>query len=159
MKATEVVVRHMTFEDIPGVIDIEVLCFPIPWTHHAFRMEMRNKLAVYQVAVIDKKIVAYGGMWLIMEEAHITNIAVHPQYQSRGIGKKIVEALVQEADQRRIQRMTLEVRKSNEVAIQLYKTMGFLVSGIRPGYYHDNGEDAIIMWKEVKETDFLPLRP
>jgi len=159
MKLEDVVIRQMKLEDIPGIIDIEVQCFPIPWTHHAFRLEMRNKLAVYQVAAVGRKIAAYGGMWLIIDEAHITNVAVHPQYQRQGFGRKIMEALIDEARQRSIQQMTLEVRKSNEAAIRLYKRMGFLVSGIRPGYYQDNGEDAIIMWKELLTSDFFTLRP
>ncbi len=159
MNVEEAVIRQMKIEDIPGIIDIEVQCFPIPWTHHAFRMETRNKLAVYQVAVVGGKIAAYGGMWLILDEAHITNVAVHPQYQSKGLGRKIMEALIREARQRSMHRITLEVRKSNEAAIRLYKGMDFLVSGIRPGYYHDNGEDAIIMWKELITSDFFNLRP
>lgn len=159
MNVEEAVIRQMKIEDIPEIIDIEVQCFPIPWTHHAFRMETRNKLAVYQVAVVGRKIAAYGGMWLIMDEAHITNIAVHPEYRRQGFGRKIMEALIDEARQRSIQQMTLEVRKSNEAAIRLYKGMDFLVSGIRPGYYHDNGEDAIIMWKELITSDFFNLRP
>ncbi|RQD71025.1 MAG: ribosomal-protein-alanine N-acetyltransferase [Tindallia sp. MSAO_Bac2] len=155
MKNEEAVIRPMKVEDIPGIIDIEVQCFPTPWTHHAFRMELRNKLAVYQVADINKKIAAYGGMWLIMDEAHITNVAVHPKFQGQGLGRKIMEALMEEARQRHMQRMTLEVRKSNETALGLYKSMDFLVSGIRPGYYHDNGEDAIIMWKNLIGSDFF----
>ncbi len=83
-----------------------------------------------------------GWLW---DEAHITNVAVHPNYQGMGLGRKIMEALILDAGQRNIERMTLEVRKSNEVAIGLYKSMDFMISGIRPGYYQDNGEDAIIM--------------
>ncbi len=86
MKNEEAVIRQMKMEDIPGIINIETLCFPVPWTHHAFRMEMRNKLAVYKVADINSEIAAYGGMWLIMDEAHITNVAVHPKQSGNGFG-------------------------------------------------------------------------
>ncbi|SDY60419.1 ribosomal protein S18-alanine N-acetyltransferase [Tindallia californiensis] len=155
MNSHEIVVRQLEIEDIPGIIEIEKACFPTPWTHHAFRAEMRNKLAVYQVVETEGKIAAYGGMWLIMEEAHITNVAVHPSFRRRGLGRKVMEALVAEAKKKFSQRMTLEVRKSNTIALELYKSMDFVISGIRPGYYHDNGEDAIIMWKELTIADFL----
>ena len=149
MKKAEITVRSMTVEDIPGVVEIENHCFSTPWTRHAFRMELKNKLAVYLVAEHREKVAAYAGMWLIVDEAHITNVAVHPAFRSLGLGRRILEAMVAEARARNILRMTLEVRKSNDTAIQLYREKGFLIAGIRPGYYVDNGEDAIIMWKEL----------
>ncbi len=144
----EIVVRPMTVEDIWAVVEIEKESFATPWTPHAFRLEMKNHLAVYRVVEVDGRVGAYGGMWLILDEAHVTNIAVHPDYRGRHLGSKIMKVLMKEARQRKLLRMTLEVRTQNHVAIALYKKLGFLMAGIRPGYYQDTGEDALIMWVE-----------
>lgn len=144
-----VIVRKMKISDIDSVIDIEKSSFPIPWTKGAFMSELKgNMFARYCVVEIDGKVVGYGGMWLIMDEAHITNIAVLPEYRGMGIGKKIMGAMIKEVLKTNIRGMTLEVRPSNTVARALYKKFGFMPCGIRPEYYHDNREDAIIMWKE-----------
>lgn len=144
-------IRKMIIRDIPDIIEIEKRCFPIPWTKGAFEKELRsNKLAHYFVGVLDGKVAGYGGMWLIIDEGHITNIAVHPDYQGKKVGEGIVGALIQEAESRRMYRLTLEVRKSNIIAQNLYKKLGFVTCGIRPGYYSDNAEDALIMWKEIQ---------
>lgn len=144
-----ILVRPMTVEDITAVVEIEKECFTTPWTSHAFRLEMRNHLAVYRVVEVDGRVAAYGGMWLILDEGHVTNIAVHPDFRGRHFGRKIMEVLMDQARQRKLLRMTLEVRKQNHVAITLYKNLGFLLAGIRPGYYQDTGEDALIMWIEL----------
>ena len=144
-----ILVRPMTVEDISAVVEIEKESFTTPWTPHAFRLEMRNSLAVYKVVEVDGRVAAYGGMWLILDEGHVTNIAVHPDFRGRHLGRKIMEVLMDEARQRKLLRMTLEVRKQNHVAIALYKDLGFLLAGIRPGYYQDTGEDALIMWIEL----------
>lgn len=144
-----IVVRPMIVEDISAVVEIEKESFATPWTPHAFRLEMKNHLAVYRVVEVDGRVAAYGGMWLILDEGHVTNIAVHPDFRGRHLGRKIMEVLMDEARQRKLLRMTLEVRKQNHVAIALYKDLGFLLAGIRPGYYQDTGEDALIMWIEL----------
>lgn len=144
-------IRAMTQADIPGVIDIEKASFTTPWTPHAFRLELKNRLAVYRVAVEEGQVAAYGGMWLIIDEAHVTNVAVHPHHRGRHWGEKIMRVLMEEARSRRLLRMTLEVRKSNEPAISLYRKLGFRMAGIRPGYYQDTCEDALIMWAELEE--------
>lgn len=145
-----ILVRPMTAEDIAAVVEIEKESFATPWTPHAFRLELRNHLAVYRVVEVEGRVAAYGGMWLILDEGHVTNIAVHPDFRGRHLGRKIMEVLMDEVRQRRLLRMTLEVRKQNHVAITLYKDLGFLLAGIRPGYYQDTGEDALIMWIELK---------
>ncbi|ABW20000.1 ribosomal protein S18-alanine N-acetyltransferase [Alkaliphilus oremlandii] len=146
----EIITRKMELTDIDAVLDIEENSFTIPWTRNSFVTELtKNKLSRYVVAEVDGVVAAYGGMWLIVDEAHITNIAVHPRYRGLGVGKKIVEALLEEGRKINIYRMTLEVRSSNVVAQGLYRQYGFMPCGVRPGYYHDNGEDAIIMWNDV----------
>ncbi|NBI07320.1 ribosomal protein S18-alanine N-acetyltransferase [Senegalia massiliensis] len=145
-----IVIRNMESEDIDNILELENMSFSTPWSKESFIKEIKeNKLARYIVAKNDTKIVGYGGMWLILDEAHITNIAVHPEYRGEGVGTKLLNGLVEISKEMMIKRMTLEVRKSNDPAIKLYKNNDFVEVGIRPGYYSDTNEDAIIMWKEV----------
>ena len=142
------IIRTMTEEDIDDIVKIEEEVFSTPWSRDAFLIEMKeNKLAKYMVIEIDKRVVAYGGIWLILNEGHITNIAVKEGFRGQGLGGKIVEALIYYCKLKNIESMTLEVRKSNLVAQNLYKKYGFVDCGIRPSYYQDNNEDAIIMWR------------
>ena len=142
------IVREMELSDIDSVVDIEKNSFPIPWTKGTFISELkRNKLARYYVVEVDGRVVGYAGLWLIMNEAHITNIAIHPKYRGKGMGKKLVGELIEEILKINIYRITLEVRPSNAAALALYKKFGFVPCGIRPEYYRDNNEDAIIMWR------------
>jgi ribosomal-protein-alanine N-acetyltransferase len=97
---------------------------------------------------LGETVVGYGGMWFIIDEAHVTNIAVHPDYRQRKIGEMIVQEMIKTAKENGINGMTLEVRVSNTAAINLYKKLGFVDYGIRKGYYADTGEDALIMWKK-----------
>nr|WP_283244279.1 ribosomal protein S18-alanine N-acetyltransferase [Wansuia hejianensis] len=144
-------VREVTEEDIDQIVEIEKQTFSTPWSKNAFLIEIReNKLAKYIIAEFDKKIVGYGGIWLILNEGHITNIAVKKDYRGKGIGNKLVEGLIDYCEKKDIENMTLEVRKSNIVAQNLYKKYGFVDFGIRPKYYSDNNEDAIIMWRMNK---------
>ncbi len=151
-KKQQVELMEMSLEDIDGVCEIENLSFAIPWSRESFESELlRNDLARYMVAKADGKVVAYGGIWIILDEGHITNIAVHPDYRGRKIGEKIVEALSLKAKENDVMRITLEVRASNNAARALYKKLGFVDSGVRKGYYDDNKEDAVIMWKEFRQ--------
>jgi len=133
---------------IDDIILIEKLCFTIPWSRNAFIQELSsNKFSIYISAMIDGKVVGYAGMWKIFDEGHITNIAVHPEYRQAGIGSMLLEGLINVAISEGITRLTLEVRKSNAAAQTLYFKYGFEIEGCRKGYYADNGEDAIIMWR------------
>lgn len=144
----EISVRQMIEKDIDSVLEIEKEAFTTPWSKEAFRAEINgNDLAYYIVALVDEKVVAYGGIWIILNEGHITNIAVKEEYKGRGVGNKIVETLIYYCMSRGIDNMTLEVRASNKVAQNLYEKYGFLSYGRRPKYYADNGEDAIVMWR------------
>lgn len=142
----DVVIRRMTAEDVQAVHEIEVNTFPKPWTEQDFMREVTtNHCARYLVAVLGGKVVAFAGAWLILDEGHITNIAVEKNYRGQGIGKKITAALLQYAANLGVQYMTLEVRRSNEVAQKLYQDLGFIRLGVRKRYYEDNGEDAFLM--------------
>jgi len=137
--------RRMTLQDVPAVHAIELKTFHTPWSYQSFVDEMTtNKCARYIVAEADGNVVGYAGAWLILEEGHITNIAVDEAYRGQGIGLKVTQALLQYAANMGVQYMTLEVRRSNLVAQSLYKKLGFLELGVRKRYYEDNGEDAFL---------------
>ncbi len=136
--------------DIPAVIDIERRSFPTPWSQRAFEAELRdNHYAHYIVARIGDDVAGYAGMWVVLDEAHITNIAVHPDYRGQTIGDLLLTALEERARALGASRMTLEVRPSNLIAQSLYKKHGFETRGIRRGYYTDTNEDALVMWREL----------
>ena len=141
--------RIMELRDVDAVCEIEKLSFKTPWSKESFIEEIKAKDRTrYMVAELGDTVVGYGGMWLIIDEAHITNIAVHPDYRGKKIGKKIVEEMIAEAKNEGITSLTLEVRVSNVPAIKLYKNLDFQEAGTRKGYYVDTGEDALIMWKK-----------
>ena len=140
----------MTEDDVDSILNVEQQSFSIPWSRRAFSEELDNKLAIYLVAKIKNKVVGYVGMWKILDEGHITNIAILPEYRGIGIGVRLVEEILKEAEKEGINRVTLEVRKSNAVAQRLYAKFAFKIEGMRKGYYQNNGEDAVIMWKNIK---------
>ena len=143
-------IRVMTVEDLDQVMLLELACFSVPWTQESFKKELtENKLAHYIVIEEENQIVGYGGVWYIVDEGHITNVAIHPDHRKKGLGKQLVDAMKDMAIQNEIILMTLEVRVSNVAAITLYERMGFLEAGIRPKYYTDNQEDALIMWVKL----------
>ena len=142
----DVLIRRMTAEDVKQVHAIETATFPKPWSEQDFMREVTtNHCARYMVAETEGKVVAFAGAWLILDEGHITNIAVLKEYRGQGIGRKVTEALLQYASNLGVQYMTLEVRRSNERAQNLYKSLGFIGLGWRKRYYEDNGEDALLM--------------
>lgn len=139
---------YMSLEHIDEVSELEQICFYTPWTKKDFIKEItENKLAIYIVAMDNKKVVGYAGMWHIVDEGHITNIAVMPQYQHCGVGSELVKKLIDIAVAKKMVGLTLEVRIGNLSAQKLYTKFGFKPEGIRKRYYSDTGEDAIIMWK------------
>jgi ribosomal-protein-alanine N-acetyltransferase len=127
------------------VVAIEREVYPSPWSKNAFVNEiMDNGLASYWVAMIEEQVVGYAGIWTIMDEAHLTTLAVCRRWQRRGVGSLLLDRLLVEAKALGATRITLEVRVSNDKAQKLYKKYGFMSSGLRPNYYHD--EDALVMW-------------
>jgi len=145
----KIVIELMKIDDIKNVLEVENKSFTIPWHEESFVQELTNNIAVYLVAKIEGKAVGYVGVWKILNEGHITNIAVHPNYRNKGIGRALVSELLLLCTKDGIETFTLEVRKSNLIAQKLYKDFGFVEAGIRKKYYSDNNEDAIIMWKTI----------
>lgn len=132
---------------IQDILNISSLSFTVSWSKESFENELSNKYARYVVALMGDMVVGFAGMWVIIDEAHITNIAVHPEFRGCGIGSILMEALISICFAEKVEAMTLEVRASNERAKHLYEKHGFIEEGIRKAYYQDNKEDAIIMWK------------
>jgi [ribosomal protein S18]-alanine N-acetyltransferase len=142
-------IEAMRIEDLDAVHQIELASFSAPWPPNAYRSELEtNRLANYLVARIDGQIVAYGGMWLMVDEAHITTFAVHPGWRRQRIGERLLVAFLDLALGRHAREATLEVRLSNIAARRLYEKYGFRPVGLRPRYYSDDGEDALIMTTE-----------
>lgn len=141
-------IRQATKKDIEQMTAVDEMCFSVPWRKEDFKKELtQNRIALYMVAEAEGKLIGYAGVWIIVDEGHITNIAVHPDYRGNGIAKDLVSRMLKEArDRAGAKNFTLEVRVSNEAAINLYKGFGFKEMGIREGYYSDNKEDASIMW-------------
>lgn len=142
--------RLMTLDDLPDVLAVEHDAFTLPWTEEAFRNELTmNHFARYMVMEYEGRTIGYAGMWTIVDEAHITNIALLSEFRGRKWGERLLSELMRTAAYLGMERITLEVRVSNEVAQNLYKKKGFKPAGIRKGYYSDNQEDALIMWAEL----------
>ncbi|HEX7057770.1 MAG TPA: ribosomal protein S18-alanine N-acetyltransferase [Bacilli bacterium] len=145
-----VIFRSMRLEDIPAICRIEAEAFATPWTAPAFRNELLyNHFAKYLVVEMYGNIIGYGGMWVIIDEAHVTNIAIASEYRGKKLGERLLARLQQVAISAGATKMTLEVRVSNRIAQNLYKKMGFYPSGLRRNYYSDNHEDALIMWADL----------
>lgn len=140
--------REMDLDDIDEIMEIEQDVYETSWSRSAFINELRyNKYASYFVLMKKYVIISYGGIWSMLDEAHITNIAVKKDFQRQGYGEKMLGYLEHKAYTKGANSITLEVRASNKAAQALYKKCGYESWGIRPNYYTDNNEDAIIMWK------------
>ena len=148
----EIEFRPMTLDDVPAIVEIERQVFTAPWSPEAFVNELKhNHFARYLVMVTDGRIIGYGGMWTIIDEAHVTNIAVRDGWRGRGYGERLMRELQKLAVRHGSTAMTLEVRVTNEIAQRLYRKLGFKPNGLRPKYYTDNQEDALIMWADLAE--------
>lgn len=147
MVLEDLVIAPMRLEDLDGVMQVESLSFFTPWSRGSFEQELtENAYAHYLVARVGNRVVGYAGMWIVLDEAHVTNVAVHPDWRGHRLGEQLMRALIARAMARGATRMTLEVRVSNHVAQGLYLKLGFKPSGLRKGYYTDTREDALIMW-------------
>ena len=141
------VIEAMNDSHLAQIVRIETLSFPSTWPQNAFKNEIHdNKLAHYFVGLLGDQVVAYGGIWVILEDSHITTIAVHPDLRGRKYGEVMLLHLLDETIQRGASWITLEVRETNIVAQNLYRKYGFTVVSTRRGYYSDNNENALVMW-------------
>lgn len=139
-------IKRMTVKHLKDVLRIEEASFLSPWSFQSFYNEIvSNPYGYYIVAVEDNKVIGYGGMWILFDECHITTIAVDPSRRREGIGRRIMEHLIDKAREENVEWISLEVRISNIPAQNLYKSLGFEVVGVRRKYYQPNNEDALIM--------------
>jgi ribosomal-protein-alanine N-acetyltransferase len=152
-------VEPMTLDDVPEVHRIEAASFPTPWPDYAFKQELQtNRLAHYLVARSGDEAVGYAGLWLMVDEAHITTFAVLPEWRRRGVGARLMIELMRLSAELNARIVTLEVRLSNRGARALYGRFGFKPVGIRPRYYSDNNEDALIMTTPPIASDEMKQR-
>lgn len=144
----DVKVRNMNILDIDDVMNVETQCFTIGWSKESFEYEMKeNNKALYVIAEYQGTLLGYAGLWKILDEGHITNIAVLKDFRKNGIATLMLNTLLDLAQKDSVNSFTLEVKKTNNVAISLYQNLGFEACGVRKGYYKDTNDDAIIMWK------------
>ena len=154
-----IVIDAMTLDDLPAVQAIEHASFTTPWPPHAYRNELEsNRLATYLVVRAGGELVAYAGIWMMVDEAHITTFAVEPRWRRQRIGERLLLTLLDIAKDRRAREATLEVRLSNLAARRLYEKYGFRPVGIRPRYYSDDNEDALIMTTEALDQPRMEAR-
>ncbi len=140
------IVRRMRLDDVAAVHAIDMLSFNLPWSERSYRYELtENPVSRGWVAEMEGQIVAMLVLWFIIDEAHIATIAVHPDFRRRGIGEQILLQALGSAQNEGARRAFLEVRAGNVAAQAMYKKYGFEVAGVRPGYYKDNDEDALLM--------------
>ncbi|HEU4962572.1 MAG TPA: ribosomal protein S18-alanine N-acetyltransferase [Bacilli bacterium] len=146
--------RAMSLEDLDRIMVVEQASFTVPWSRDAFTLELtQNHFAKYLVALSGEDVIGYAGMWVILDEAHITNIAILPDCRGRKYGEMLMREMIALAMAHGADRMTLEVRVSNTPAQKLYEKLGFESHGVRKGYYTDNNEDALIMWAELPRME------
>ena len=145
-----IVFRKLQHSDLDVVDVINQASFSAPWGKGTMIMELNNPVTCYLAMELDGVVIAYAGAWVILDEAHVTNVAVAPEFRRRGYGAQLVAALKKYCYERGARRMTLEVRRSNVAALRVYEAQGFYQDGVRKGYYSDNGEDALILWNELE---------
>ncbi|MDP4086563.1 MAG: ribosomal protein S18-alanine N-acetyltransferase [Bacillota bacterium] len=139
--------RLMEEKDIDQILEIEHVSFATPWSRDAFYHELySNQFAIYILLEIEEKVIGYCGVWVVADEAHVTNVAILPEYRGKKLGEALMNKLVEVVIEKGAKTMTLEVRVSNVIAQSLYRKFGFQNGGIRKRYYSDNQEDALVMW-------------
>ena len=146
-------IRPMRREDVGRVYELECMCFRSPWSKAAFTGELKNDVAYYHVLERDGVIGGYAGMWVLFDEAHITNVAVMEPWRGQGCAERLMRAMMASARALGARAMTLEVRENNAPAQRLYQRLDFFQNGYRPGYYADSGEGALILWnRDIRKT-------
>ncbi len=140
-------IDDMRTEDLEQVSRLEASCFSMPWSKKSFEEVLGKSDAVYVTAREEEKVVGYCGAYVILDEADINQVAVEPSCRNKGIGRKMMEVLLQKLKRAGANAVTLEVRRSNETAIALYESLGFVTEGIRKNFYEKPAEDGLIMWK------------
>ncbi|HLR61065.1 MAG TPA: ribosomal protein S18-alanine N-acetyltransferase [Lentibacillus sp.] len=143
----ELIIRQMELSDVDAVLEVEKNTFLAPWPKDIIVQELTdNDHAHYYVLLIDHQLVAYAGMWHVIDDAQVTSIAVTPAFRGQKLGETLFLYLLEQAVRMGAKRFSLEVRVSNTIAQRMYRKFGLVPGGIRKNYYTDNQEDAIVMW-------------
>ena len=145
------IIRQMRLADLGEVAEIEQASFPRPWSHNAFITQLAKDSSVCLVAEADGIVVGYTIATQYVEVWHLLDLAVHEDYRRHYVATELLERLFEICGREKHRGYTLEVRKSNRGAIKMYESFGFICTGLRKGYYSDNGEDALIMWKDSED--------
>ncbi len=159
--AVDVIVRAMKLQDLDRVYAIERQSFSLPWPERSFRFELdenpNSRLWVAEVRQPEgnRAVVGMLVMWVVVDEAHIGTFAIHPAYRQKGIATRLLAHVLIKVGEAGVRRVFLEVRRSNQAAQNLYKRFGFVVEGVRRGYYRDSGEDALLMSLDPLQADVL----
>ncbi len=135
----------LTEELLPPVLELEKLCFSLPWSREAFLPELTDPGCFWRAAMRGETLAGYAGFRAVLDEGYISNIAVSPALRRQGIGAALLRAMLEEGARRGLAFLTLEVRVGNAAARRLYRRAGFREAGIRPGYYEKPREDALLM--------------
>lgn len=142
-------IKTMTEDHVPQIAEIEKLCFSDPWSEKSVAFELSNRLSLWLVALDGDTVAGYVGSQSVLDEADMMNVAVHPDYRRQGIGRDLVLTLTEALQKKGIRGLMLEVRQSNAPAIALYEKLGFQQVGLRPNYYRNPKENALILRKEL----------
>ncbi len=147
---SEFSLHRLTLDDLDALYAIECASFSAPWSRGSYFSEFtENSLSRYEGVFADGQLIAFAGVWLILDEAHICNVAVSPDWRRQGVGALLMSHMFLVCKAAGCGWMTLEARESNAAALALYEKLGFQAAGVRPDYYEDNGEGAVIMWKKL----------
>src|SRR5690625_1965649 len=148
---SKLVIRKMQITDVDAVLNVEKASFTSPWCKNIFYQElMDNEHAHYFVSIVNKNIIGYAGLWIVRDNAQVTNISIHPNYRGYKYSEKLFHYIFYYAIKHGAARLSLEVRLSNIAAQHMYRKFGLVPGGIRKRYYQDNNEDALIMWVNIK---------
>ena len=146
----EPTLRFVALEEahLARVLEIENEANGAPWSERSFRHEIGDPNGPFRVALVGGEVAGYGGAWNLVDEAHVTTLAVAAEHRRKGIGRKLMRRVLEDAKDAGMLCATLEVRAGNDAAIKLYESLGFDRRAVRKKYYPDNGEDAVIMWRD-----------
>lgn len=158
----ELELKFLEVEDLPQVIELDQICFGGFWSLEGYTREIKSPNSTLLIITIpdeeNKKVIGLGCLWAILEEAHISLLAIHPDFQGRGLGKLLLLSLLKDAVNRKLERATLEVKETNIKALSLYEKFGFKIAGKRKKYYSNTGEDALVLWcKDLEKITNNPL--
>ncbi|MDL2237752.1 ribosomal protein S18-alanine N-acetyltransferase [Christensenellaceae bacterium OttesenSCG-928-K19] len=144
----QLMIRPATMDDLESIFECETASFAEPWSYAMLYDDIiENGNTVYLVVLLNGDIIGYGGMWIVLDEAHITNVCIKPEYRKKGYARQLMKELISMSKKNGATSMTLEVRVTNKPALRLYKQCGFTIQGLRKRYYKNN-EDAYVMWTE-----------